>query len=210
MPTTARRGSYSVGIARREQILDVATKRFADAGYTQTSLGEIARDVGVTTPGLMHHFPTKQHLLLAIAERRFDITAEAARSLPADTDGTGPLKMMVVLTELLVSQPAWMKLFVLVAAEAADPHNAAHPLFAERYERVVAQLVEVFHASVDAGYLRADVDYEEIARQAIALTDGLQLQWVLREGNLDIVTMIRSYLEHLAPRILVSGEAVTL
>ncbi|WP_374312032.1 TetR/AcrR family transcriptional regulator [Microbacterium sp.] len=210
MPQTAKRGTYAVGRERRERILDAALQRFAKAGYTQTSLAEIARDVGITTPGLMHHFPTKQHLLLAIAERRFDITAEVARAAPDDRDGTGPLRMMLAISELFVGQPGWMELFVIVSAEAGDPYSPAHHLFVERYERVIKEVTTMFHDSVAAGYLRADVDYERLARESIALTDGLQLQWVLSGGRLDLLGMIRDYLEHLTPRILVNGQFVEL
>lgn len=99
-----------------------------------------------------------------------------------------------------------MELFVLVSAEAADPHGAAHELFAERYERTVAATVALFQASVEAGLLRADVDHEALARESIALTDGLQLRWVLTRGRIDLIGMVRSYLENLRSRILVSGN----
>ena len=114
-----------MGVERRERILDAATRRFTTSGYSQTSLADIARDVGVTSPGVTHHFPTKQHILLAITERRFDVLNELAESQPPAGDGTGTLRMMLALTTRLVSEPGLMELFVRVSAEAADPHSAA-------------------------------------------------------------------------------------
>lgn len=206
----SRRGSYAVGRARREQILDIATERFAQSGYSGTSLAVIAQDVGLTTPGLMHHFPSKQHLLLAVAERRFDLAAQLAETAPVDTDGLGPLRLMLRLSGMFASQPGLMELFVLVSAEAADPTSPAHELYAARYERVIGELETLFHASVEAGLLRADVDYRAVARECIALADGLQLQWVLSRGGIDLVALTRSSLERLAPTILVSGARVDL
>ncbi len=103
-----------------------------------------------------------------------------------------------------------MELFVLVSAEAADPHSAAHDLFRKRYERVVDQVADRFREDVDAGLLRPDVDYASLARESIAVTDGLQLQWVLSGGRIDLVGMVRAYLERLAPGILVSCARVSL
>ncbi|MEU4236959.1 TetR/AcrR family transcriptional regulator [Actinoplanes sp. NPDC026619] len=204
------RGSYSVGRARREKILDVAIANFAELGYSQTSMAKIAQDAGLTGPGLTHHFPTKKHLLVAVAERRFSMLRELAEEAPEDVDGTGPLRQMVRLSGLLHRQPGMVELFVLVSAEAADPTSAAHALYVARYETVVAALTESFRTSVEAGFLRADLDYDGIARECIAVADGLQLQWVLTGRRIDLLGLIRNHLERLAPAILVSGRAVDL
>ncbi|MET3427064.1 AcrR family transcriptional regulator [Actinoplanes tereljensis] len=204
------RGSYSVGRARRELILDVAIANFAQLGYSQTSMAKIAQDAGLTGPGLTHHFPTKKHLLVAVAERRFTMLREFAEQAPEDTDGTGPLRQMVWLSELLHAQPGMIELFVLVTAEAADPTSAAHDLYLARYERVVSELAAGFHRAVEAGHLRPDLDYDGIARECIAVADGLQLQWVLTGGRIDLIGLIRNHLERLAPAILVSGRTVDL
>lgn len=210
MAESGRRGGYSVGRARRERILDVATANFAARGYSQTSMSKIAQDVGLTGPGLTHHFPTKQHLLVAVAERRFDLLGQWAEETAEDTDGTGPLRQMLRLSRVLAEQPGLIELFVLVSAEAADPASAAHDLFVARYDRVVAGLTESFGRSARAGFLRDDVDYEAVARECVAVADGLQLQWVLTGGRIDLVALIRSHLERLAPAILRTPRIVDL
>ncbi|MDF2993592.1 MAG: hypothetical protein K0S37_4106 [Microbacterium sp.] len=190
--------------------MDAASDRFRTTGYAATSLAEIARDVGLTTPGVKHHFPTKQHLLLALAERRFDLGSEQALLPVESDDGTRALRIMYNVSRLYASQPDLMELFVLVSAAAADPSSAAHSLFAERYERTVEAITDAFLLDVEAGFLRDDVDYRALARECLALGDGLQLQWVLSGGSFDIVAMTRVHLERLAPGILRSGRSVSL
>lgn len=205
-----RRGPYRPGLQRRERIIDAAAARFAVAGFSRTSLADIARDAGVTAPAIKHYFASKDELLIALAERRFDRARRTAQESPTDEDGTGTLRLMLQQTQIRAAQPELIEVFVQVAGLAADPSSPAHELYSARYERVVADLVTRFHLSVERGLLRADVDYRAIARDLIAVSDGLQLQWVLRRGDLDMVGVMQAHLERIAPGILPSGEHVDL
>jgi AcrR family transcriptional regulator len=55
---------------RREQILAAATTVIAERGFWATSWREVADACGITVTGWLHHFETKETLLLAVLDRR--------------------------------------------------------------------------------------------------------------------------------------------
>jgi AcrR family transcriptional regulator len=54
---------------RREQILDAATRAFARAGFTATSLDDVAEEAGITRVLLYRHFDSKADLYRAVLDR---------------------------------------------------------------------------------------------------------------------------------------------
>ena len=60
------------GQARREAILDAASSLFAERGYHGASLRDISRRAGISHPGMLHHFASKDTLLGAVIDRLED------------------------------------------------------------------------------------------------------------------------------------------
>ncbi|HEY3339939.1 MAG TPA: TetR/AcrR family transcriptional regulator [Propionicimonas sp.] len=207
---TGTRGNYAAGAARREQILESATLHFARNGYHRTTMASIAKDVGITTAGLMHHFPGKQELLLALAEHRFSLLAGWAAEGPVDHDGLGFWRTTVRLTERMVAKPGLIELFLLVAFESVDPSSPVHGLYARRYVEGVHRAASHWQAGIDRGIFRPDIDCEAFGRQCIAVTDGLQLQWALSDGALDLAASIRDHHERLIRTAVLPGIVVDL
>ena len=54
---------------RRDQILDEATRLFAERGYDGTSMSDLAASVGLRKASLFHHFASKEELKSAVLDR---------------------------------------------------------------------------------------------------------------------------------------------
>src|ERR1700733_8951486 len=74
--TVTRRGGYAKGRERREAILAAADRLFAQQGFRGASLAAIASQVGLSEAGVLHHFPSKEHLLLELLQLRGERDSE--------------------------------------------------------------------------------------------------------------------------------------
>ncbi|MEV0318512.1 TetR/AcrR family transcriptional regulator [Streptomyces sp. NPDC050658] len=204
-------GQYAAADARRAAIIDAALALFAESGYLNSSLAKVAAGAGTSATVITHHFGSKQRLLMAVLQARDERTVRTFGRLHPDSGGADAralFREMLALAEYNLTQPGLIQLFTRLSAEASDPAHPAHTYFAERYERVAGSLAAVLQRSFEAGQLVADADAEGVAREILAVSDGLQVQWAIAEGGIDFVGLYRAYLERLARALTVDGRGL--
>lgn len=59
-------------VTTKQEILQVASRMFMELGYSNTYPRLIAEELGIKAPNLIYHYPTKEHLLLAVVEMLCD------------------------------------------------------------------------------------------------------------------------------------------
>src|SRR2546423_7553963 len=79
-------GEAGVSATTRERILDVALDLFVRKGYAETSLREIAAELGFSKAALYYHFASKQDMLLALHRRVHSLTDGVLPLLQAEAD----------------------------------------------------------------------------------------------------------------------------
>lgn len=164
-------------LERRREIVDAAIDVFGRQGYRQGSLRDVADAVGLSVQGVLHHFATKEALLAAALEQR-----NAVRSARIDTtrETKGVVAMMRMLLAENLEHPGLMRLYVTLSAEATDPEHPSRDYFLERYRQTHELCVNSFTEDVAAGRAPAGLDPDTAASGLVAITDGLQLQYLLR------------------------------
>jgi AcrR family transcriptional regulator len=186
---------YAKGRARRAEIIDRATALFGEAGYRGASLREIAARCGLSHPGLLHHFPTKESLLLAVLQQRD--AEDVAWLATAGPEPLAPLVRLVELARRNATRRGLVELFTVIAAEATSPEHPAHQYVVRRYDASRAATAASLARAADAGMLRPDLVPDEAARELVALMDGLQLQWLLDGGATDMGGILEAHVRAL-------------
>jgi len=171
------RTGYAKGRATREEILDAAMQLFGEVGYHTASLREVSARVGISHPGLLHHFASKAALLEAVLVRRDEVDTAA---FDADiAAGTEYFDALVRVAEHNAARPGIVELFATLSAEATSPDHPAHRYFQDRYRGVVDRARAGAVLRREQGRLRAGVDPLTAARLVVAAMDGLQVQWLM-------------------------------
>ena len=184
--------SLSKGGRRREQILSAAVELFGEVGYRGTSLRDIAQRVGITHPGLLYHFHSKQELLSAVLARR-DETDEANFRFDDVPTARAHAERMLELAAHNSTSPGIIELFATLSAESTDPEHPAHDYFSRRYRRVIDIFQGMFDRLAEEGELREGVDTADLGLTFTALMDGLQVQWLYEPEQVDVVGVLRRF-----------------
>jgi AcrR family transcriptional regulator len=177
---TDRRRGYAAGDARRERILHIATQEFAEHGYRGTSLASIASAVDLTQQGVLHYFPSKEALLLALLDEKYHEDGRLlSASLEHEHEGLDLLTALQSLVEHNTVVPERVRLFSALITESVSSEHPAHTYFVDRYRKVRERLLRSLQLGQRSGQIRADVDLEQLVPLLVAVMDGLQIQWLL-------------------------------
>ncbi len=191
---TPRRTQAERTRKRKKQLIHEAMRCFAQYGYRGAKLSDIAVAAGISEPGLLHHFPSKAHLLMEVlAERdRIDrerfgdsFQGEAGKSLPS-------LQELVKYNE---SVPGLVQLFTVLVAESIAEEHPGHGFFLQRYQSLRAQSVEALREGQARGEIRADIAAEDLVVMLFAMMDGLQIQWLFEPQAVDMARIFEQFLK---------------
>ena len=166
------RGPYLKGEVKREEILDQAVEAIGKYGYHAASMREIATACGLSQAGLLHYYPNKESLLIAIVERR---EAKQTHIPPAEMDTW--VNSLLERVDQNAQEKPLTQLWANLVGEATDPAFPAHKYFVKRYRSTRANFAQQF-AKVNK-HSTPTVEDEMKAALATAIWDGLQTQSLL-------------------------------
>lgn len=198
---------------RRLSILDAAVRLFAKRGFRAAGILALAKDVGMSHVGVLHHFGNKDELLRAVVARREAEEAAQAEAAPKPS-GIAALRAIAKLGQQLVANPLHARLYTVLIAENLDPEDPLHEFFASRYRRVRGSMARAVREGQQLGEVRPDIDADRVAAEILSFIVGTQVQWLLDQDGIDVNGAYERYLGRLIEDIGVqrkvrSGESST-
>ena len=175
--STRRPGRPKAGSEdKKARILAEALTLFSTRGYVGTSLADIARASDISKAGLLHHYSSKDQLLAAVLDERDRRTM--SRLPDGDEGAEVALDAWVEMVAHNQRHPDGVALYTAMSAAVIDSDHQAHPWFRQHLMSAIAYLVDALERGKVTGEVRADAPSEQIARKLVALSDGLQVQWL--------------------------------
>ncbi len=170
---------------KRTEILDAAVDIFGNKGYANGTLADIAEQVEITHAGVLHHFGSKQNLLLEMLTYRdeTDVADLDERHIP-----DGPeLFLHLVRTALANSRRAGVvQVYTVLSAESVTDDHPARSFFEKRYSTLRAEVAAAFRVLCEQEGVTEPGTIAAASASILAVMDGLQLQWLLHPKEIDL------------------------
>lgn len=181
--TAVRRGGRP---SRRTEIVVAAMEAFASTGYHNTSLNDIADELDMTAAGILHHFKTKENLLVEVLDQRDD-----SSPVPSDTSGRAWLDTLVDVTARNEKAPGLTQLYAVLSAESLTHDHPAQCWFRDRYNRVRGSVRDALVDVIGPDAARIPDQIDAGTRTIIAAMDGLQIQFLLEPEDQPMVASMQ-------------------
>lgn len=192
----------------RTAILDAATRHFAEQGYAGTSLNDIAGEVGIRRPSLLHHFPSKLDLYRAVLLHAFgDWFGLVDEATEGPREGWPQVeRVLEAAFTFFEEHPEFVR---LARREAIEGGPILRDELTELLQPLFVRACGYFEREMDAGRLRrydprhllltgygAVLSWFSDAPLITALVDGDPLgQKMLAERRREVVALFRAALD---------------
>ena len=167
----------------QETVLRRAIELFNRQGYDGTSMGDLARELGLGKSAIYHHVPSKQHLLsMALDEALAELSAAVEEASRGSSGTTAYERLRAVVrrsVEVLVAHQPAVTLLLRVHGNSDVEQEALR-----RRRRIDAQLAAIVQEAVDEGSVRDDVPPELVSRLLFGMVNSL-VEWYRPGGPVD-------------------------
>lgn len=170
---------------RKQEILDSALVAFGQKGFYKATLADVASAAGITAAGLLHHFKTKEALLVELLHQRdlVDVQESTGGEHP---HGLAMLQHLIDTMARNMGRVVTTQMYAVLSAEGVTEAHPARQWFLDRYTELRALTVTALRDAVHDGDIAADVDPEIAAAAIIAVMDGIQIQWLYDPQAVDM------------------------
>jgi AcrR family transcriptional regulator len=169
--------------ARRDQIIDAATARFAANGFQATGMADVIAASGLSAGAVYRYFRSKDELVEAIVDRVLGRAADRFERLLEEGHAPDPADAVAAAVDLIATigdDGSVDMTRVAVQAWAESLRNPAVAVVAGKaYRTMRGYFVEVARRAQQAGRLPRDAEPDRLGAAMFSLVLGFLLQRLL-------------------------------
>lgn len=164
---------------KRQRILEAALKVFAQRGFFNAKVSEVAREASVADGTIYLYFKNKDDLLISLFEDRMEFLIRRLHEILDATEGSAVTLIRTLIRAHLQIAVEWPDLAEFITVELRQSSKFVkeyeNPKFAE-YLKILRDLVE---RGQREGSIRSDVDARIVARSIFGALDETLLTLIL-------------------------------
>jgi AcrR family transcriptional regulator len=180
-PSQPRRSQHERSAATRARVVDATVASLLELGYAATTISRVQERAGVARGTLLHHFPHRADLLVAVVE---DVASRRLHVLAGAPD-SGGWDAAVDLVWRDLQSPAFLAVLELWVAARTDPDLRAALAPVER------TVFEAVHRAVSTVVEDADPRVPTLVQFTIDLLTGSAMTTLLGDDGAQQVLLER-------------------
>src|SRR6476661_1950810 len=162
---------------RRRQILDAAVRVFAEKGFTQCRVSDIAEEAGVAYGLVYHYFGSKDEVLDTLFLERWDVMVDVIGDIDGQ-DIPAREKLRAIASFIVDSyrhDPDVMKVIIVEVTRAANSFGQTH---LDVIRKAYARIADIVAKAQQAGEFRSHVTPEFAALAFYGAIEQLLTGWI--------------------------------
>lgn len=155
----------------------------------------------MTHAGVLHHFGSKDQLLLEVLLHRdeTDVAGLEGQHIP---DGLDLFRHLVKTAMLNARRAGIVQAYAVLSAESVTDRHPGRDFFEKRYTTLRTEVVQAFRVvCAERGIAEPDT-LDRAAASILAVMDGLQVQWLLDPSAVDLAKASEFAIEAIVASVL--------
>jgi AcrR family transcriptional regulator len=165
-------------LALREEIIDAAIDVFAESGYHDAGVADIAKRVGIGHSTFYRHFENKRAILDEVIDTviKRSTAALAADNAPEAAHTLEEYRDQVArIATALAEVSSDLRVVRLILIEAASIDTEMRQRIDAMFDLAVSMTAGYYQHGLESGYLRSDLDATATARAVVGMIFGLAM-----------------------------------
>jgi AcrR family transcriptional regulator len=172
-------------------ILDSALERFMGHGFHGTTIRQIAERVGLSVPGLYHHYPSKQALLVALMSHAMTDLWHRSTAAIDEADDSVVLQFELLVECLVLFHASRRNLAFIAYSEIRSLDPEARERHIAARDRQQGLMDSIVRRGIDEGVFHAQHP-RELSTAIITMCTGVA-QWYQPHGALSPEEVAQRY-----------------
>lgn len=180
---------------RKAEIVEATLRLAGEIGPDRMTTEALAKEVGISQPGIFRHFPTKEHIWGAVAQhigRLLQVKAALARK-----KGARPVDELhdLVMSHLTFFATSPAISAILFSRELHSENEKLRSFFAGLIASRHKLFSKLIVAEIETGRFKKTLNSDDAAYLILALVQGLAMRWSLNARSFDLVEEGRRLLD---------------